>query len=82
MARRFEPQPALGRAIRHLRLARDLTQRQLARQADVHPTWLSHLEAGRVNPSWGTVRRIAVALNLRVSELAAEAEHPRFTGPP
>ncbi len=74
MARRFEPQPDLGRAIRHLRTERKLTQRALAEQADIHATWLSHLEAGRVNPSWGTVRRIAVALDVRLSELAAEAE--------
>jgi len=74
MARRFEPQPELGLAIRELRLARHLSQRQLTEQADVHSTWLSHLEAGRVNPSWGTVRRIAAALDVRVSDLAAAAE--------
>lgn len=45
----------------------------LAHGADLHPTWLSHIEAGR-NPSWGTVRRIAAALGVEVSDLARLAE--------
>lgn len=70
---RTEPQRALGRAIRELRIERDLSQEELALRADLHPTWLSHLEAGR-NPAWGTVRRIADALDVPVSELALRAE--------
>lgn len=78
MGRRMEPQEALGRAIRELRTERTLTQRQLADAADVNETWISHIEAGRTNPAWGTVVRIAAALGVSVSELAASAE--RFAG--
>lgn len=74
----MEPQEALGRAIRELRTERTLTQRQLADAADVNETWISHIEAGRTNPAWGTVVRIAAALGVSVSELAASAE--RFAG--
>lgn len=74
MSRRLEPQEALGRAVRELRLERGLTQRQLARAADMNETWLSHIEAGRPNPAWGTVVRIAAALDVPVSELALRAE--------
>lgn len=74
MAPRSEPQPGLGRAIRELREAAGLSQEELAHQADIHPTWISHLESGRNNPSWGTVRRIAAALGVRLSELASLAE--------
>ncbi|UJA21641.1 helix-turn-helix transcriptional regulator [Thermoleophilia bacterium SCSIO 60948] len=74
MGRRLEPQESLGRAVRALRLERGLTQRELARAADLNVTWLSHIEAGRPNPAWGTVARIAAALDVPVSELALRAE--------
>jgi transcriptional regulator with XRE-family HTH domain len=67
---------ALGWRVRRwdpTRLARGLSQEQVAHSADLHPTWLSHIETGR-NPSWGTVRRIAAALDVEVSELASLAE--------
>lgn len=73
MAPRSDPQVALGQAIRQTRLARGLSQEQVAHGADLHPTWLSHIEAGR-NPAWGTVRRIADALGVEVSGLARLAE--------
>ena len=73
MGRRMEPQEALGLAVRQLRQERALTQRQLARDADVNETWISHIEAGRTNPAWGTVARVAAALGLRTSELAQHA---------
>lgn len=74
MGRRLEPQEALGRAVRELRQERDLTQRQLSKAADVNETWLSHIESGRTNPAWGTVARLAAALGIELSELAALAE--------
>ena len=73
MAPRSDPQIALGQAIRQTRLARGLSQEEVAHGADLHPTWLSHIEGGR-NPAWGTVRRIAAALGVEVSELASLAE--------
>ena len=74
MGRRHEPQEALGRAIRQLRDARGLTQKELADAADVNATAISHIERGRTNPAWGTVKRIAAALDVRVSEVAARSE--------
>jgi transcriptional regulator with XRE-family HTH domain len=70
----MEPQEALGHAIRELRNERAVTQRQLAEAADVNETWISHVEAGRTNPAWGTVARIAAALGVSMSELALRAE--------
>ena len=74
MAPRTEPQPGLGRAIRELRTERGLSQEELGLRAEIHPTWVSHLESGRNNPAWGSVRRIAAALDVKLSELAALAE--------
>jgi transcriptional regulator with XRE-family HTH domain len=74
MAPRTEPQPALGKAIKLRREELGLSQEELGLRAEVHPTWISHIESGRNNPAWGSVRRIAAALDLKVSELAARAE--------
>jgi transcriptional regulator with XRE-family HTH domain len=71
---RSEPQAGLGYAIRQIRLARGLAQETLAHAADTHPTWISHLESGRNNPSWGTVRRICAVLDVTVADLAALAD--------
>jgi transcriptional regulator with XRE-family HTH domain len=73
MAPRTEPQIALGQAIRQTRTARGLSQEEVAHAADLHPTWISHIEGGK-NPAWGTIRRIASALGVEVSELALLAE--------
>jgi transcriptional regulator with XRE-family HTH domain len=75
MARRLDqPQKALGLAIRRRRYERDLKAQDVAKRANVNVTHYSRLENGRVNPSWGTVRRVAEVLELSVSELAARAE--------
>lgn len=74
MARRTEPQPALGRAIRRLRKERSLSQEELGHLAEIHPTWISHIESGRTNPAWGTVRRIAQVFEVRLSEIVLLAE--------
>ncbi|HWT90247.1 MAG TPA: helix-turn-helix transcriptional regulator [Solirubrobacterales bacterium] len=74
MPRRDEPQIGLSKAIRQLRLEDHLSQEALGLRADIHPTWISHLESGRVNPTWGNVRRIAKGLRVPLPELAALAE--------
>jgi transcriptional regulator with XRE-family HTH domain len=74
MPRREEPQIGLSKAIRQLRREVHLSQEALGLRADIHPTWISHLESGRVNPTWGNVRRIAIGLRVSLPELAALAE--------
>jgi transcriptional regulator with XRE-family HTH domain len=68
------PQQALGEAIREARKERDLSQEAVALDADMEPSWLSHIERGRRNPSWSTVQRIAAAIGVHVSDLALRAE--------
>ncbi len=80
MARRTEPQPALGRAIRRLRKERGLSQEELGHQAEIHPTWISHIESGRANPAWGTMRRLAAVLGVQVSDIALRSETPPDAG--
>jgi transcriptional regulator with XRE-family HTH domain len=74
MSHQVEPQNGLAQAIRQLRKERGLSQEQLGLDAGIHPTWISHIESGRINPKWGNVQRIANVLEVRLSELAAMAE--------
>jgi transcriptional regulator with XRE-family HTH domain len=64
----------LSQAIRQRRMEIHLSQEALGHRADIHPTWISHIESGRVNPTWGNVRRIARGLEVPLPELAARAE--------
>ncbi|MGE5282805.1 MAG: helix-turn-helix domain-containing protein [Chloroflexota bacterium] len=77
MPPRPEPQAVLGATVRRLREERGLTQEAVAHKAGVHPTWVSRLESGKLNPSWGMVARVAAALNVSVSDLAKAAERSR-----
>lgn len=74
MPRRDDPQIGLGKAIRALRQEAQLSQEALGHRAEIHPTWISHIESGRINPTWGNVRRIAKGLKVPLSQLAALAE--------
>jgi transcriptional regulator with XRE-family HTH domain len=65
---------ALGRAVRLLRDERGISQVQLAAQTGFTQSWISHVERGGRNPSWGNVVRLAEGLDVTVAELAARAE--------
>jgi transcriptional regulator with XRE-family HTH domain len=74
MPRRDDPQIGLGKAIRKLRTEGNLSQETLGHRAEIHPTWISHIESGRINPTWGNVRRIAKGLEIPLAQLADLAE--------
>lgn len=74
MPRRDDPQIGLGKAIRKLRTEAKLSQEALGERAEIHPTWISHIESGRINPTWGNVRRIARGLQVPLPRLAQLAE--------
>ena len=67
------PQPALGVAIRQLRLKRGMTQVGLAREAGLTSPSLSFIERGGTNPTWHTVKNLAAALGVSVAEVATLA---------
>jgi len=66
--------PGLGAAVRGLRLLAQLTQAEVAERAELSRGWISRIEAGNVEPRWGDMRRVAIALNTRIGRLAALAE--------
>ncbi|MEX2448769.1 MAG: helix-turn-helix transcriptional regulator [Solirubrobacterales bacterium] len=74
MRRSDQPQPALGQAIRQLREKRGATQEDLAHEADITTGTLSLIERGHANPTWGTVKSIANALDSSMGALGKLAD--------
>jgi transcriptional regulator with XRE-family HTH domain len=67
-------QAALGLAVKDRREELKLTQEQLANDSHLHQRWISNVENGKRNPSYGSLRRLAAGLDLSASELLARAE--------
>lgn len=67
-------QAALGLAVKARREELGLTQEAVSLRADLHQRWVSNVENGMRNPSYGSLRRLAAGLDLPVSELIARAE--------
>jgi transcriptional regulator with XRE-family HTH domain len=66
--------PDLGRAIRQIREEAGLTQEQVAEVAGLHPTAISHLESGRRNPKYNTLKAVANGLRVPRWYLVAREE--------
>jgi transcriptional regulator with XRE-family HTH domain len=58
-----------GEKLRQLREAQFLSHRDLAREANVSPTTVLNLEAGRVEAQRRTIRKLAQALEVDPAEL-------------
>ncbi len=67
-------QAALGLAVAARRQELGQTQEQLANDSHLHQRWISNVETGKRNPSYGSLRRLAAGLGLSASELLARAE--------
>jgi transcriptional regulator with XRE-family HTH domain len=68
----------LGAVVRARRLARRQSIEALAGDAGMHPTYLSMIERGLSNPTWGKLTDLAEAFDVPVSVLAREAEDYRI----
>ena len=64
----------LGRRIRSLRKKNNLTQEQLAEQADVSASFLGHVERGSRIPSLETVMKLCSALKVSPNDLLGSRE--------
>lgn len=65
---------ALGAAIRRCRLARGVSQEELAHRSAMDRSYMSSIERGGQNPGIVSIVRIARAMDLTMTELMAEAE--------
>jgi transcriptional regulator with XRE-family HTH domain len=59
----------MGRRIKTLREARRLSRQQLAQKAGVSRETIRLLEAGRFDPTLGTLTKLAGALGVRLTDL-------------
>ena len=64
----------LGRNVRAARLARGLSQEQLAFEAEMKRSYLSDLERGTRNPSVRALGRLAEALGVEPPELLRRSD--------
>lgn len=62
----------IGRNIRRLRIAKNISQGNLAMLAGIDRTYVSRLERMIENPSIGILDKIAQALNVKTADLFAE----------
>jgi transcriptional regulator with XRE-family HTH domain len=65
---------SFGRSIRLARERLSLSQEEFAERANVHRTYVSSIELGKVNVGIEVANSIAAALGLRLSELVRKAE--------
>lgn len=77
MPPRLPGDAALGRAVRRLREERELTQEELASRAGTTFGTVSRMESAKSAPAWWTVCKIADALDVSLTELAAAIEAER-----
>ncbi len=67
----LEWQNIVGKNVRALRIARGMTQEQLAFAAELDLTYIGGIERGRRNPSLLVMARIADALSATLADLIA-----------
>ena len=60
---------SLGKKVRSLRRSQELSQEELAENADLDRTYISGIERGKRNVSIINLAKIATALGVTVSEL-------------
>ena len=63
-----------GRIIRRQRESLGLSQEEFAESAEVHRTYISSIELGKVNVGIEVANNLAVALGMRLSDLVRKAE--------
>ena len=59
----------IGRNVRDLRLARDLTQQQMAKLSGLPRATWSNIESGSANPTLSVLHRVGAALQVTLEEL-------------
>ena len=74
MGKKMDVSVAFGKALRRLRIAKNLTQEQLGLEAGLRRTFISSLELGQKQPSITTIQKLAVVLEISMSKLFQQVE--------
>lgn len=61
-----------GEAVRRYRQMRQISQEDFAEICGLHRTYISDIELGKRNVSLENIEKIAIALDMTISELFAE----------
>jgi transcriptional regulator with XRE-family HTH domain len=80
-------QKCLGHAVRVQRAIRGLSQEELGFRSGLHRNYIGAIERGEINPTFGTLRRLARGLRLSMPDLMtayvrAEVESQEARGEP
>lgn len=67
----------LGRAVREMRVRRDLSQEGLGLRSGLHRNYIGAIERGEINPTFKIQLKLAVGLGFPLSELIALYERRR-----
>jgi transcriptional regulator with XRE-family HTH domain len=67
---------SVGKRVREARLRQGLTLREVAAKAGITTSALSQLERDQFNPTLGTLKALAMALNLTIGSLFAPSAMP------
>ena len=66
--------PGFGIAVRRRRHQLELSQEEFAEKADIHRTYVSSIELGKVDIGLSVAKKIADGLQMPLSKLLKEAE--------
>jgi ribosome-binding protein aMBF1 (putative translation factor) len=72
--REVDPDAALGAVVAQLRERAAISRAEVAERAELEEQQVAEIEAGRLEPTWGDLRRIAYALEVPLPELLALTE--------
>lgn len=68
------PEMAFGRVLRATRLAKSISQEELAARSGYHRTYVGQLERGEKSPSLRTIFNLAATLGVAASKMVVETE--------
>lgn len=71
---RSEIQKEFGQTVRKIRNDKKISQEHFADICGLHRTYMSDIELGKRNVSLENIEKIALSLNLKISELFMEVE--------
>jgi transcriptional regulator with XRE-family HTH domain len=74
MSNNQETRSLFGAAVRRIRLKKAISQERLAEVADLDRSYVGAVERGERNPSLIVIKKIAVALGVKLSTLFSECE--------
>ena len=69
----------LGKRLKEIRKKMGISQEDVAFRCDTHPSHIGQMERGERNPTLETLEKIALGLDISVSELLDFDVEPEFT---